>query len=124
MKSAFLLITLALAGIPCGGALASPNSGALSCTLGPATKTFGGSNWLVYGCNDGHSVVIVTAPGNPASPFVFIFTSGSKGMELHGEGTGNKKLTDAAFKQLKALTPADVATLFQQARAHVDASTK
>jgi hypothetical protein len=119
MKATALIIALALASIPCASAIASPKSGGLSCTLGPATKTFGGNSWLVYGCNDGHSVVIVTAPGNPAAPFVFIFTSGSKGMELHGEGTGNKELTDAAFKQLKALSPADVATLFQQASAQL-----
>lgn len=123
MKQAVLLIAFALASIPCTSALASTASG-LSCTLGPTTKTFGGSNWLVYGCNDGHSVVVVTAPGNPGAPFVFIFTRGSRGMELHGEGTGNKAATDAAFKQLKALSQADVASLYEQASASGKASTK
>ena len=45
-------------------------------------------------------------------------------MELHGEGPGKKAATDAAFKQLKALSQTDVATLFQEARAHAKANTK
>jgi len=121
MKTIAPLIALALTFGAAGRAVAAPpTSGipALSCTIGPASKVFGGRTWLVYGCNDGRSVVVVSGPGNPAMPFYFIFTYGPKGMELHGEGTGNKQATDAAFKELKALSQADVAALFQQAEVH------
>ena len=53
--------------------------------------------------------------------FSFIYTS--KTMTLHGEGTGDKQATDAAFREIKALSQADVAILFQQAKAHAAAST-
>jgi hypothetical protein len=96
---------------------APPDPNNLSCTVGPLTKTFGGTQWLVYGCDDGHSVVVITAPNNPAMPFYFFFLRGPNGTELHGEGTGDKKVTDAAFADLKELTDADVAELFRQAQA-------
>jgi hypothetical protein len=53
--------------------------------------------------------------------FSFLYTS--KSMTLYGEGTGNKKATDAAFKELKPLSQAEVADLFQQAKAHATAGT-
>jgi len=126
MKTISLLIAfiLALCGAPCIGAAAPASSGALSCTIGPVSKTFGGSTWLVYGCNDGQSVVAVAGPGNPATPFYFIFAHGPKGIELHGEGTGNKQATDAAFKELQALSQADIAALFQEAKAHAVAGAR
>jgi len=91
----------------------SPSPPHLNCTSGPLTRTFGKTSWYVYGCDDGHSVVVITAPGNPAMPFYFFFVWGPKGFELHGEGTGDKTLTDAAFEDLKALTDSDVARLYK-----------
>jgi hypothetical protein len=38
----------------------------------PAEKTVGKTPWLVYGCGDGRSVVVVAAPGSAAMPFYFI----------------------------------------------------
>jgi hypothetical protein len=123
MKSIVLLVAFLFGAGAAALAYSAPpaSSGKLSCTLGPVSKTFGGSSWLMYGCSDGQSVVVVTAPGNPAAPFYFIFTPGAKGMELHGEGTGNKQASAGAFKQLKALNQAGVAALFQQAKAHASA---
>jgi hypothetical protein len=85
-------------------------------------KTYGGSQWNVYGCNDGRSVAVISAPGSAAMPFYFFFAWGSDGMELHGEGTGNTQATDAAFKDLKPLTETGVAALFQEATAASDSS--
>jgi hypothetical protein len=36
---------------------------------------------------------------------------------LRGEGTGNKEVTDAAYKELSTLTAKDLATLATQAHA-------
>ena len=88
------------------------------CKIGPISKTYGGSPWLVYGCNDGHSVIVITAPGSPASPFLFAFHWEADGYHLSGVGTGNKKLTDAAFADLKVLSGADIEALFAAARSH------
>jgi hypothetical protein len=89
----------------------------LSCTVGPVTKSYGNSEWLVYGCDDGRSVVVISSPGSAATPFVFFVVYGRVGLELHGEGNGNKAATDAAYASLKALTDDDVAKLYAEAKA-------
>jgi len=60
----------------------------LNCTSGPLNRNYGKTRWYVYGCDDGHSIVVVTASGSPALPFYFFFVWGPKGFDLHGEGTG------------------------------------
>ncbi len=84
----------------------------MKCDIGPLTKTFGKTPWLVYGCADQKSVVVVSAHGSPAMPFVFIFASSEDGYKLHGEGTGDKSATAAAFDELKAFSSADIQALF------------
>jgi hypothetical protein len=122
MKITSLLIAFSLAcgATSCAIAAAAPDN-PLSCNVGPVTKSYGGGQWLVYGCSDGKSIVLVTPQENPGFPFVFSFLYTSNSMTLHGEGTGNKQATDAAFKELQALSQADVAALFQQAKAHAAA---
>jgi hypothetical protein len=78
--------------------------------------------WDVYGCDDGHSVVVVTATGNAAMPFVFFFVWGPAGFDLHGEGTGDKAITEAAFEDLKALSEADIVGLYTEAT-HAEGKT-
>ena len=125
MKTTSLVIAslLALGSASCATAAAAPTApgNTLACNIGPAAKSYGGGQWLVYGCSDGKSVVLVTSQGNPGSPFVFSFIYTGNTMTLHGEGTGDKQATDAAFKEIKALSQADVAALFQQAKAHAGA---
>ena len=98
----------------------------LNCEIGPLPRTYGQTEWLVYACNDARSVVIVSAEGNPALPFYFIFYVNASGdMNLHGEGTGKKTATQAAFDEIKDFTQTDIAKLVEQAKAvHADASTK
>jgi hypothetical protein len=91
-------------------AVAQPSANP-NCKGGPIEKTYGGTKWNVYGCDDKKSLVIVTAPGNPAMPFYFSFTPNEGGYHLHGEGTGDTKVTDAAYKDLAGLTDADIAAL-------------
>ena len=111
---ATVLITLLAAGTP---AVAAPEQPALQCNIGPATKQLGGNDWLVYGCEDGRSVVVTAAAPNPATPFVFIVTpDGDGGIELHGEGTGAKSATQPAYESLSTMSAAELATLFQQTR--------
>jgi len=109
MKFALLAVLLlstssALAGGP-----------ALKCDIGPASKTFGGSSWLVYACDDKHSVVVITAPGSTAAPFYFMFAYSAGAYKLRGEGTGNKTATDAAYKELSQLRSDQIAALFSDA---------
>lgn len=87
----------------------------LDCGRGPATKSFGGAPWLIYACSDGRSIVLVSAPESPASPFYFMFNPNSTGHRLIGEGTGDKTVTDNAYKELKALSETDIRLLFAEA---------
>jgi hypothetical protein len=85
-----------------------------NCSEGPITRTFGGTDWLVYACDDHKSIVLVTAPGSPAAPFVFSFMMSEGRYQLHGEGAGRKELTDAALNDLQKLTAHDIALLIRQ----------
>ena len=91
---------------------------ALDCQSGPLHKTYGNSNWLVYGCSDSLSAIVVSDTDNPAMPFYFILYVKQDGtMKLYGEGNGEKSATQAAFNELKSLTSSDVASLVSQAKA-------
>ena len=107
---------LVFALITCLSTPASAASGVnLNCKIGPIEKSYGGTKWLVYDCDDSRSVLVVTAPGSPAMPFMFIFQASGGSYKLHGEGDGNKNLTDAAVKDLLNLTDTDIATLYAEA---------
>jgi len=80
------------------------------------TRTYGKTNWLVYGCDDDRSVIVVAAPGNPASPFYFRLSPGKDGYHLTGEGTGSKDATDSAYRDLNMLSEKDIATLIAKTR--------
>jgi len=86
------------------------------CTIGPVTKTYGQTQWLVYSCNDDKTLVIVSAPGNPATPFYFTFLPTDAGHRLFGEGTGKKEATAAAFEQLKSLSEDDIANVIKETK--------
>jgi hypothetical protein len=90
----------------------------LKCDTGPVAKTYGDTPWLVYSCDDNRTVVIVSAPGSPATPFYFTFHPQGNGYRLSGEGTGRKDVTDAAFGELQALSAQDIAALIERTKTH------
>jgi hypothetical protein len=106
-----IFLMMLLAGTPTDQPAEQP---ALQCDIGPVTRQFGGSDWLVYGCADGHSVVVAAGTPNPATPFFFIITpDGSGGIELHGEGTGAQSATKPAYDALSIMSSSDLAALFK-----------
>jgi hypothetical protein len=101
-------------------ALAGPNEapaepGHLECNVGSTVERIGGNDWIVHGCADGQSVVVVAGPPNPASPFYFFLMPNADGIVLHGEGTGEKSATAPAYEQLKAMSAEDLACLYRKA---------
>jgi hypothetical protein len=92
------------------------NSPALVCNVGPAVKVYGKTNWLVYSCNDNRSVIFVSAPGNPAGPFVFSLIAKGSAYHLRGEGTGNKASSDAALGELQSLSTSSIIELIKETR--------
>ena len=88
----------------------------LKCEIGPAVKSLGGNDWLIYACQDGNSVVVAAGAPNPATPFFFIVRPDGEGITLYGEGTGEKSATEPAYNDLKDLKAADLASLYKEAQ--------
>jgi hypothetical protein len=106
-----LLVAASLLPISAQAASAAPK---LKCVTGPVAKQYGKTPWLVYGCEDGKSVLIVSAPANKTVRFHFTFVADEDGYALHGEGQGDKKVTDAAYQDLNSLSESDIAALVSE----------
>jgi hypothetical protein len=98
-------------------AAAPEDTPSLQCEVGPLKKVYGGTPWLVYSCSDGASVVVVADEGNPALPFYFMLFAREGSYQLGGEGSRAKAVTDAAFEDLKHLTPDAIAALVRETQA-------
>ena len=114
---ALLLALAALASAPPAEPQPAPADPkpSLNCAKGPLHRSFGGTAWLVYGCDDKATLVVVAAEGNPASPFYFIFYPKGEERGLYGEGNGDRKATAPAFEDLKRLDSAAVEALLAEA---------
>ena len=88
----------------------------LNCNVGPLSKTFGKSQWLLYSCNDASTLIVVSAPGSPATPFIFSFSLEGASYHLRGEGTGAQGATDAAYNELQALSASAIHELIEQTK--------
>jgi hypothetical protein len=93
-----------------------PKSRPLKCDIGPVNKTYGETQWLVYGCDDDKSVVIVSAPGNPAEPFYFTVLTHKDRYQVSGEGLGKKGVTDKALRDLESLSTDAIAGLIRETK--------
>jgi hypothetical protein len=108
----------ALLSVPTLGEQVAPKQPQLECKIGPLTKVYGGTTWLVYSCDDDRSIVIVSAPGSPAAPFYFSYFLEAGGYHLSGEGTGDRAATDLAYKELAAFSAKDIALLIAETKRH------
>lgn len=107
-----LVFISATALIPCGAVSAEQRS--LNCDTGPVKKTYGETPWLVYGCSDNKTIVVISDTGSPAMPFYFTFYVKDGGYRLTGEGTGNKEATAAAFNDLSKMSEPDIRQLLAE----------
>jgi hypothetical protein len=111
------MLTIPAAGFDYSGAQAAEASPPrMKCQTGPVHRDFGGTNWIVYSCDDQQSMVVISAGGSPASPFYFVLKPNGGTYSITGEGTGDKKASDAAGDALSRMTPADFATLLAETR--------
>ena len=81
----------------------------LTCDVGAVSKTYGETAWTVSSCSDGKSLVVVSAPGNPAMPFYFMITYVDGVRSMYGEGNGSKEASTAAGDELSELIESDIA---------------
>jgi hypothetical protein len=116
MMSGAVAILLAM-GLAAGSPVETPSPGSkpapMKCETGPVKRTFGGTEWIVYSCEDKASMVVVSAEGNPATPFFFFLRFQDGSYRIRGEGNGDRRATDAAFQELAKMTPADFAALLE-----------
>lgn len=105
------LVLLMVGAAPFAMAASAQDVPTLKCEVGPVAKQYGGTDWLVYSCDDKRSLVVVTAPNSPARPFYFFYRYANKGYALHGEGEGDKQATDRAYDDLKNLSEDEIASL-------------
>ena len=92
-----------------------PSQPKLVCDRGPfSTKTFGGTQWQIYGCTDNRSVAIVTAPGSPAIPFYFLLAWIDGVYTVSSEGTGRRDLTAKAYNDIIKLTRPQIDALVKE----------
>ncbi len=88
----------------------------LQCDRGPTSRTFGEVPWLVYACDDGATLVVVTGPTPTRQlSFVFILSPKNGSYALHGEGNGDQNLTRPAYEALSAMTPDALRALYAEA---------
>ncbi|WP_420480245.1 hypothetical protein [Brevundimonas sp. FT23028] len=101
---------------------ASPQSQAphLNCERGPVHRTYRGTPWLVYGCDDDISAVFITDQGSAAFPFMFMLYVKDGKYALYGEGTGTKAVTDRAYADLTAMDAEDIQALLNETRSVPD----
>lgn len=119
-----LMLGLALGAGHVGAMSAPPEEApALLCEVGPLKRGYGGSPWLIYSCSDGQSLVVVADQGNPAAPFYFMLYAEDGSYRLGGEGTRAKAVTDAAFEELKTLTPDAINALVRETKAQWSADS-
>lgn len=80
----------------------------ISCSAGPALKTYGGTHWLAYACSDGKSLALISASDNPACPAHFILSPKDGKYTVTGQGSGKHDTIPSVEKELRALTPAEI----------------
>lgn len=116
MRQAALAIALTLAG--CAPAAGPSEPEPATCLAGPVERTFGGTRWLVHGCDDRESLAIGAVPDNPAAPFVFILSKVdgqyAVGGDRIGEGRGDVDAILAADQDIRKLDPAAVEALLRE----------
>ena len=112
---AAVVMSLLVGGTSRAETTASSSQSDMKCQSGPVKKTFGGTPWLVFGCDDHVSLLIRADNGSSGSSFYFVLFRRDNKYHLHGEGLGGAS-TDRAYKDLAALTQGDIAQLLQATR--------
>lgn len=118
VAAGFAALCAMMLALPATGEEPAAEPPTLKCDMGPLPKTYGGTQWLVFSCADNRTLLVVSAPGNPATPFYFVFTPHGTSHQLSAEGTGRRDTTTAAFIDLKLLSEREIAELIKETKLH------
>jgi hypothetical protein len=118
MKTAIALITASLAlcaSVPAMAAAPEPApKPSVICEAGPTQKQFGKAPWLMYGCADRSSAIIVSGDGN-AEPFYAMISLKGNQYRVHSEGVSKGAAATAAMGELKAMSAKQLRSLVEEA---------
>lgn len=114
-RAIWLVLLLAPASAASQQAASPPQP--MRCETGPVTRAFGGTEWIVYSCDDEASLVVISAQGNPASPFIFYLRPGAESYSISSEGNGDRRASGAAGVALTELSSAEITTLLADPKA-------
>ncbi len=82
----------------------------------PITQPFGDTPWLLFGCSDHESLVVVAPRHSPAGEYYFMLFRKGGHYDIVGRGDGDRSITDRARVELTQLSDAQVRALVKQAR--------
>lgn len=88
----------------------------LDCTIGPITKTFGGSDWIVTSCVDDRTLTFLPASGSPAQPSFISVVPTAEGYLVDGRGRSDNVAMRAAVDELGKLSAADIRALIAETK--------
>ena|SRR5882757_105972 len=88
----------------------------LECTVGPITKSFGGSKWLVSSCSDDRTMTLMAMNDSPAFPCFIVVAPSPDGYKIDGRGNGDQQATKAAMAELAALSVADIHAMIAETK--------
>jgi hypothetical protein len=93
----------------------------VNCGIGPVAKSYRGTPWLVYGCDDGRSIRMVAASGSLLEGCVITlqYDNGLYHRKLDHAGGSNTHVIAAAlraFSEVAALSASYIETLFAETK--------
>lgn len=109
MRTAIVLLALSTA-LFSQPSLAKP----ADCETGPISKTYGGSEWLVYGCHG--NLRLFSAPDSKAGSAMILveWKSARQHYELSGLAAINRDQVKLALDDLRQLSESDVRALLEE----------
>src|SRR5205085_7779368 len=86
----------------------------LSCKTGPARRLLAGQPWTIHSCSDHATLLVTSAEGNPALPFVFFLVPSRNGYEFATVTTRVPPAANAARIELLSFTTEEMAELIRE----------
>ena len=87
------------------------------CDVGPVTRNFSGTPWLVYSCHDQYRLLFVAPPVNPAGPGTIVLSRTGEIMHVDVVSTGDHRTATEAGQAIGGLTPQEFDALIGQTKA-------
>jgi len=113
IRSACFAMLVMASQISAAGSSGNPDK--LACEAGPLTRTYGGVSWLVYGCADKRSILVVSNHDPRSSEYIMLAPL-RNGVQVVSEGWSEEDAGNAAFAELKRMSARQLGQLVAETR--------